>query len=174
MGESARPDGISERSIHDARGSFFVRWPFGLAGLGLLLVLSLLGVFGARGTIVARGDDIDLVIEGPVRIRNGNFFETSLTVDIRRNVRDLVVRVDPNVWYEITVNSLRPEPTEYEFREGSYELHFGDFETGESLIVVFDAQVNSGRRPSTNAGTIALADGDEVLVTADYALEVLP
>ena len=52
---------------------------------GLLLVLALLGVFGARGTIVARGDDIDLVIEGPVRIRNGNFFETSLTVDIRRN-----------------------------------------------------------------------------------------
>ncbi len=174
MGESARPDGISERNIHDAHGSFFVRWPFGLAGLGLLLLLALLGVFGAKGRIVASGDGIDLVVEGPARIRNGNFYETRLAIDIRRNIRDLVVLVEEDIWHEMTVNSTRPEPSEYGFRDGAYELHFGRFEAGENLVIVFDAQVNSGRRPGTNAGTITLADGDAVLVTADYALEVLP
>lgn len=174
MRESDRPDGITKRNIHDARGSFFVRWPFDLAALGLLLVLAFLGVFGSSGTFVAEGGDVGLVIEGPVRIRNGNFYETRLRIDIRRNVRDLVVLVDENVWHEMTVNSTRPEPSEYGFRDGAFELHFGEFEAGENLAIVFDAQVNSGRWPGTNAGTIALADGDEVLATADYALEVLP
>lgn len=174
MNKSAWPDGIDHHHVHDARGSLFVRWPFSLSALGALLVLALAGVFGADSRISGTGDDVSLVVEGPVRIRNGNFYDTLLTVNTGRDIRDLVLRVGKDIWYEVTVNTVLPEPSEYGFRDGSFELRFGELHADETLVVKISAQVNSGRKPSTNAGKIALADGDVILATVDYAMEVLP
>lgn len=174
MDESARPDGIEHHHVHEARGSLFVRWPFSLAGLGALLVLAFMGVFGADGRLDGAGDGVSLAVQGPVRIRNGSFYDTILTVETRRDIRELVLMVDKDAWYEVTVNTLLPEPSEYGFHDGSYELRFGRLPAGDSLVVKISAQINSGRQPSTNAGQIAVADGDVVLTRVDYRLEVLP
>ena len=174
MNQSVRPDGIEHHHVHEARGSLLARWPFSLAGLGALLLLALVGVFGADARITGTGDDVSLVVDGPIRIRNGNFYDTVLTVETRRDIRDLVVLIDKNIWYQVTVNTVLPEPSEYGFHNGSFELRFGTLSAGDSLVVKISAQINSGRKPSTNAGKIALADDDDVLATVDYAMEVLP
>lgn len=174
MNDPARPDGIEPHHIHEAHGSLLVRWPFNLAGLAILLALAFVGVFGTAARIVGKGDRVSLAVEGPVRIRNGNFYETVLTVETRRDIRDLVILIDKAIWYEVTVNTILPEPSEQGFHDGSFELHFGRLAADDKLVVKFSAQINSGRRPSTNAGKIAVADGDIVLATVDYAMEVLP
>jgi hypothetical protein len=174
MDESTRPEGIEHRHIHDARGSLFARWPFSLVCLGALLAVALAGGFGADARLTGTGNDVALTLDGPIRIRNGNFYDTVLTVETGRDIRDLVVLVDQDVWYEVTVNTVLPEPSEYGFRDGFFELRFGRLSAGDSLVLKISAQINSGRNPSTNAGQIALADGDVVLATIDYALEVLP
>jgi hypothetical protein len=174
MDGSAQPDGIEGHHIHEARGSLLVRWPFSLAGLGTLLLLALLGLFGTDARLAATGNGVSLVVQGPVRIRNGNFYDTILTVETLRAVEDLIVRVDKEVWHEVTVNTVLPEPSEYGFGDGAYELRFGSFPAGKFLVVKISAQINSGRKPSTNAGKIAVADGSVVLAAVDYTMKVLP
>ena len=174
-GAPAPPDGIEPRDNHNAPGSWLARWPFNLAVLGFVLLLAFVGVFGASARLTAVGDGVSLVVEAPIRIRNGNFYETVLTVSAtRRDIRDAVVLIDQNIWYQVTVNAVLPEPSEYGFRDGAFELRFGRLSAGDTLVVKISAQLNSGRKPSTNAGRIALADGDVVLATVDYAMEVLP
>ncbi len=171
--EPVRPDGIAPRDIHHS--SLLSRWPFDLAALGVVLLLAFVGVFGANARLNAVGDGVSLAVHAPVRIRNGNFYETVLTVNAPgREIQDLVIRVDRDVFYQVTVNAILPEPSEYTFRDGAYELRFGSLPAGGVLVVQISAQLNSGRKPSTNAGQISVADGDVVLTTVDYAMEVLP
>jgi hypothetical protein len=172
--QSALPDGIEPHHIHEAHGSLLVRWPLDVCGLGALLLLAFLGVFGVDAKLAGTGAGVSLVIEGPARIRNGNVFDTALTIETQRQIRDLIVLVDEAVWYEVTLNTVLPEPEQYGFRDGAFELRFGELESGERLLIKISAQINSGRSPSTNAGKIAIADGDDILTALDYSLEVLP
>jgi hypothetical protein len=174
LSELSRPDGIEQAHIHEAHHSVFRRWPFTLVSLSALMILALLGAFGSDVRITEAGDRVELTVDGPGRIRNGCFFETLLVVDTRRDIRDLVFLVDKDIWYEVTVNTVLPEPSEYGYRNGSFELRFGRLEADKSLVIKVAAQINSGRRASTNEGNITLADGDAVLATIHYAMEVLP
>ena len=174
MLELPRPDGIQPKHIHDARGSRLRRWPVGLVGLGILLALSFFGVFGAGARIVATGDKVKLILDSPSHIRNGMFFETVITIETERDLRDAVILVDKELWREVTVNTILPEPTEHGFRDGAFEFRYGPLSADERLVVKVALQINSGHRPSANEGSVALADGDAILTTLNYAMEVLP
>jgi hypothetical protein len=174
MDELTRPDGIEPKHIHEARGSFVRRWPFGLAGLGLLLGLAFFGAYGEQGRTTGSGSDVSFSVDGPHRIRNGEFFEMVLDVAARREIRDLVILVGADVWRDVTVNTLMPDPSEHGFRNGSFEFRFGALGAGETFRFKVDAQVNPSHTPSANKGTIQIADGDATLATVNYAMEVLP
>jgi len=174
MLESPRPDGIEPKHIHDARGSRLRRWPVGLVGLGVLLALSFFGVFGAGARMVATGEQVELIVDSPSHIRNGMFFETVITIETERDLRDAVILVDKDLWREVTVNTILPEPTEYGFREDAFEFRYGPLTAEERLVIKVALQVNSGHGPSANQGSVALADGDAILATLNYAMEVLP
>ena len=174
MNDLVRPEGIEPHHVHQAGGSLFRRWPFGLGGLGVLLGLAVFGVYGADARLTGAGNEVELVVEGPRRIRNGEFFEMVITIAAERDVRDLVILIDEELWRDLTVNTLLPDPSGHGFREGSFEFRFGTLNAGERLLVKVDGQINPSHAPSTNAGTIALANGDAVLATVNYTMEVLP
>ena len=78
--DEAPPDGIEHKHIHEAHGSRLRRWPFGLFGLSLLLVLAFFGTYGGYTTLGASGNDVRFTVDAPDRIRNGEFFEMRIRV----------------------------------------------------------------------------------------------
>jgi hypothetical protein len=174
MDELRRPEGIERKHVHEAGGSIFRRWPFGLGGLAIVLAPAFLGVYGSDARLSHDGSGVHLEVDGPGRARNGEFFELVLNVEAQRDVRDVVVLIGADLLRDVTVNTLLPDPSEHGFRDGSYEFHFADLAAGESLEVKLDAQINPAHTPTANQGTIAVADGETVLAEVFYVMEVLP
>ena len=174
MDGRARPQGIEHKHIHEAGGSIFRRWPFGLAALALVLAPAFFGVYGSKATLADAGNDVRFSVKGPQRIRNGEFFEMIVTIEAQRRIEDAVVLVGASLFRDMTINTLLPDPSEHGFRSGSLEFRFGALGAGETLQVKLDGQVNPGHTPSANKGSIAVADGETTLATVGYALEVLP
>lgn len=175
MADLERPEGIERRHIHEAGGRWWQQAPIGLIGLGLLLAASFLGLLGTEKDLSDSGDSVDLTVDAPVRIRNGEFYEMTFTIAATRDISDLVLLVDPEVWTDATVNTFIPAPVEEGIREGAFEFTFGPLEAGATLVVKVDAQINPDHAPSANRGTIAVADGDgPPLASIEYAMEVLP
>jgi hypothetical protein len=174
MDDLARPEGIEHRHIHAASGSIFRRWPFGLGGLAIVLVPAFFGVYGNDATLEADASEVRFTVEGPARIRNGEFFEITVAVEAKQNIEDLVMLVGSGLLRDVTVNTLLPDPSEHGFRDDSFEFRFGPLNAGERLQVKIDSQINPDHTPSVNGDTIAVADSEEVLATVDYAIEVLP
>lgn len=174
MNQPAEPEGIEHKHIHEAKGSIFRRWPFGLAALAVVLSPAFFGVYGSNATLAGTGTDLEFAVEGPRRIRNGEFFEITVNVDAREDLEDVVVLIGASLFRDMTINTLLPDPSEHGFRNGSFEFHFGPLVAGESLQVKVDGQVNPAHTPSANRGVIAVADGETVKAKVDYAVEVLP
>jgi hypothetical protein len=174
MDDLPRPGGIEHKHIHEASGSIFRRWPFGLGGLAIVLAPAFFGVYGSDTKLIGAGNGVQLEVEGPGRARNGEFFELVLKVEAQRDVQDLVVLIGADLLRDVTVNTFLPDPSDYGFRDGSYELRFGRLAAGEGLEVKLDAQINPGHTASANEDTIAIADGESVLANVFYVMEVLP
>lgn len=175
MREDARtPEGIERRHIENAAGARLHNLPVGLIGLGALLALSAFGLFGSEAPREAAHDVAALRVDGPIRLRNGEFFEMTVTVDAREALDNLVVAVDEPVWQDITVNTFFPAPESETFSDGAFEFEFGPVEAGSTFVVKIDCQVNPDHAPSANVGTIRIADGDDPITEVDYTLEVLP
>jgi hypothetical protein len=174
MDDLPRPEGIEPEHIHEASGSILRRGPFGLGLLAVVLAPALFGVYGSDTRLTASGDGVLLEVDGPDRARNGEFFEVVVSVEARRNIENLVVMIGSNLWRDVTVNTLLPDPSEHGFRNGAYELRFGEISEGERLEVKIDAQINPAHSASANRDTIAVADGDSVLAKIFYEMRVLP
>ncbi|MGH2428853.1 MAG: hypothetical protein ACRDGV_08210 [Candidatus Limnocylindria bacterium] len=174
MNDLGAPEGIERRHIHESGGSRLQRMPIGLLGLGVLLAASVLGLFGSEARRTVAGDGIGLQVAGPERIRNGEFFEMVVTAEAERAIADLVLRIDDEIWRDVTVNTLIPAATDEGYRDGAFEFRFGPLEAGSRFIVKIDGQINPDHGPSANNGPISLGDADDVLVTVNYAMEVLP
>lgn len=170
----ALPEGIEKRHIHEAGGSFRHQWPVGMLGLGVLLLASVLGWFGTEEQLTAAASEVQLSVDGPSRIRNGEFFELLITIETDRPIGDLTLVIDEDVWRDTTVNTFIPAASEENFEDGAFTFAFGPFEPGSQLSIKVDGQVNPDHTPSANRGPIAVADGDEPLVELDYVMEVLP
>lgn len=175
MREDARtPEGIERRHIENAAGTRLHNVPVGLIGLAALLALSAFGFFGSEAPREATDDVATLRVDGPIRLRNGEFFEMTVTVDARQAIDNLVVAVDEPVWQDITVNTFFPAPEAETFAEGAFEFEFGPVEAGSTFVVKIDCQVNPDHAPSPNVGMIRISDGDEPITEVEYTLEVLP
>ncbi|HZD51440.1 MAG TPA: hypothetical protein VE175_00200 [Woeseiaceae bacterium] len=172
MDDTTRPDGIEHRHIHEAHGTRLHAWPTGLAILAL--AIAVFGVFGRRDTVTAEGDRVRLSVEGPSRIRSGELFEMLFTIETDREIRDAVLSVGPEIWHEVTINTVIPEPTEESFSDGSFEFHFGALRPGSRLLVKVDAQINPVYPPGNNEAVVALIDGPATLVALDYSMRVYP
>lgn len=173
MGDLARPEGIEPRHIHEASGSPAGQL-FGVAGLALVLGLAFFGFYGADARRTASAGGVELAVDGPGRIRSGEFFEMSISVATTRDIANLVVVIDADLWRDVTVNTLLPDPAGHAFRDDAYEFRFGDLDAGENLQIKIDGQINPSLAPPADEGEISVGDGDAVLAAVTYAMEVLP
>jgi hypothetical protein len=174
MDDPPRPEGIEHQHLHEAKGSIVRRGPFGLMGLAAVLLPAFFGVYGGDVKRVGSGDNVHLIVEGPDRARNGEFFEMNIRIQASGGIGDLVVLIGADLLHQVTINTLLPDPSEHGFRNGSFEFRFGPLDAGENLQVKLDGQINPGHGPTANEDTIAVADGERVLTTVNYAMEVLP
>jgi hypothetical protein len=174
MDENGTPEGIERRHIHEARGGWMQNWPVGLVGLGVLLALSVLGVFGSEASRVAAGEGAELTVHAPRNIRNGEFFEMVMTIRAEEAIEDVTLLVGTEVWRDVTVNTFIPAPTEETSQDGTFSFTFGPLEAGSELTVKVDCQINPDHAPAPNRGEITLADGDEAVASVDFVMEVLP
>lgn len=173
MNEVTRPDGIEPRHIHDAHGSGVRTWG-AVVLLGIVLVVALAGFLGSRTTLSAAERGVTLTIAGPERIRSGEFFEMLFTIETEREIRDAVLSVDAEVWHDMTINTMIPQPAEEGFEEGSFQFHYGALPPGTRLLVKVDGQVNPDYPPGPNRGAIEVTDGPATLASIDYRIMVLP
>ncbi|HET6630476.1 MAG TPA: hypothetical protein VFG91_11935 [Woeseiaceae bacterium] len=173
MNEVTRPEGIEPRHIHEAHGSGIMTWG-GVVLLGVLLIVALCGVFGKTTTLADAGEGVKLTIEGPKRIRSGEYFEMMFTIETEREIKDAVLSVDADVWHDFTVNTMIPAATEEGFENGSFDFHYGALPPGTRLLVKVDGQVNPRYPPGPNQGAIEVTDGPATLASIDYTIMVFP
>lgn len=173
MNEDSRPDGIEPRHIHEAHGSGFMTWG-GAVLLGMLLIVAFFGVFGSNTTLSEPGEGVKLTIEGPRRIRSGEYFEMMFTIEAEREIRDAVLSIDAGIWHDLTINTMIPMATEEGFQDGSFDFHYGALPAGTRLLVKVDGQVNPRYPPGPNQGAIEVTDGPATLASVDYRIMVLP
>lgn len=173
MSDIQRPDGIEERHIH-AAGTRLHAWPSGLVLFTLIILVGLSGALGKREFLTAGEAGVRLSVEGPTRIRSGEFFEMLFTIETGREIRDAVLSVDPAIWHDVTINTMIPQPTEESFEGGAFRFHFGALTPGSSLLVKVDAQVNPTYPPGANRGAIEIIDGAATLASVPYEMKVLP
>jgi hypothetical protein len=145
-----------------------------------LLVLGTLVVWGASGFAGSRNQDhavdtaaLALRVSMPIRARNGEIYETRVTVAARERIGKLVIGVSPALWRDTTVNSLVPAPAEEAHHDGLFRFTYGEVEAGKTFEAKFDLQINSSRIGSER-GVMAVFDGDRKLADLPLQLRVLP
>jgi hypothetical protein len=171
----SRPDGLEDGPVR--RASVFHRHasPISLVILGGLLVAALAGAFGGGHApiSVAETDAAKLVVATPGIARNGEFYETRITITPKRPVKDLVLAVSPSLWRDITQNAMIPQASDEKFEDGLYRFSYGAAKTGEAVHVQMDFQINPALF-GANHGTVSVFDGDRLLARMPVSMKVRP
>lgn len=170
-----RPDGIAPSQITEVPSRFgYAARLLSLVVLGTVMALGLSGVLGGRDTLLrAAGDGVEVSVQTPQVIRNGQFFETTLQVTAQRDIETLVLRIPPALWRDFTVNSAVPAAAEEGFHDGDYAFTFDRLKAGDRFETKFDLQINpdaAGHR----AGDIGVFDGERRLAAVPVQIRVLP
>ena len=140
-----------------------------------IVALALTGVAGggAAPRLSVAGNGARLETEIPDRLRSGLIFESRIAVVADRPLSDVTIGISPEVWRQITVNTVSPEPESEGFKDGEFRLHFGPLKAGERIEVRLEAQVNPGRW-GVAEGMISIRDDETLLVSRPQQMWVFP
>jgi len=149
--------------------------PISILLLGGLLVATGLGLTGGQPSppIMADFGAARLVVKTPTTIRNGEFFETDLTLTAQAPMADAVIAVSPALWHDMTVNTMIPAPAKESFEDGHFHFSYGPLAPGESVHVKIDGQINPPLFAGTS-GEIAVFDGSRRIGAMPLRIKVLP
>ena len=168
------PDGIVERDIAEKRGIRRRESAIALVALTLVVLGSLVGVFGRPDSArIATNERAELEVFGPSLIRNGEFFEMRFRVRAAETLSNAVIGIDEGVWEDITVNTIIPGPVEETHQDGQFRFTLGEVTAGSEFLLKVDLQINPDF-VGENEGQIALFDSDEQITSLEYELGVLP
>ena len=172
------------RTYPDGLGLEHIGWPTGwgrmwrfvpLLLLALLLGLALSGAFGGGQEEAMRWSNrlVSLDLRQPAPMRNGEMFETRLTITPRVATGDLVLALSPGLWRDMTINSFHPEAASADYQAGLFRFSYGPRPAGKPLVIILDGQVNPQLRGGTT-GDVAIYDGERRLMAAVVKMQVLP
>lgn len=168
------PDGIGDEHARPTAGWRRHASPLSLAVFGAVIALSLFGVLGHERDWRAEANGVSLEVHAPETIRNGEFFETRISVASEdRRIDELVIGIDQALWEDITVNTMIPAATDEESVDGAFRFTFAELEPGTEFLLKFDLQVNPDI-VGGNEGRVTVYDGDELLVETMVSMAVLP
>ena len=165
--EDAKP---AHQRIWDRHAS-----PISILILGSLLLAAILGFAGGQPSPPHTADFgvARLTVKTPLIIRNGEFFETDVTLTAETPLDDAVIAVTPALWHDMTVNTMIPAPAEESFEDGYFHFSYGPLDAGERLHVKIDGQINPPLFAGTR-GEIAVYDGDRRVGAMPLRIKVLP
>lgn len=168
------PEGLKDANLPDRQGNGHAS-PRALLVLGLIMALAMSGLLGGvpKPTVVAETPSVRLEVDAPQVLRNGEFFETQITVVPRRGFDELSVGVTPSWWRDITINTFIPAPAEESYQGGAFRFSFGPAEAGEPLVVKIDGQINPSLLRGTR-GRVIVYDGETPVASLPVELRVLP
>lgn len=174
MASAPLPDGLSDRNSRRGRAARHANL-VSLLLLGGILLAALLGVFGGDRSELrsAAAPEARLTVHTPTTLRSGLFFETRITVTARRNLDDAVIAIPPDLWRDMTINTVEPVPGEESYSDGALRFAYGPLAANEVLRIKIDGQINP---PLVfgNSGEIALYDGDRRIAAIPIQITVLP
>ena len=166
-------EGVSEKSgarIWNRHAS-----PISILVLGAILLAAGLGLTGGQPSSprTAQFGEAELTIKTPATIRNGEFFETDITIVASAPLGDVTIAVSPSLWRDMTINTMIPAPSEEKFEQGQFRFVYGPLDAGESLRVKIDGQINPPLFAGTS-GEIGLIDGHRRIGSMPLQIRVLP
>jgi hypothetical protein len=173
---SSPPDGITLEQNRDLDG--WKRSPWWRRALmccvAVLPVLALLNVFGQDpSTTSAASPEAGLTVTAPTRLRGGLIFQVKVSVTAHREIGQLQVAFDEGWFESMSVNSIDPEPSNENSRDGDLVLSYGGLPAGKRLVFWIYFQVNP-----TNVGkrreNVELEDGSRVLAQVHRSLTIFP
>ena len=168
---SALPEGLDAR--HDTKRGVHAS-VVSLVLLGALMAWGLSGRAGNHAErLAARNADVAFEVVTPGWIRAGEIYEQKIRITALRPIRQLGLAVTPELWREVTVNGLMPEPESQEQSGRDWRFTWKALDAGTTFELKVDAQVNPslwGR----NEGRMAVLDGDRELASVPVAMNVLP
>ena len=148
---------------------------FSLAVLLGVMLVGISGLLAGAPTDPRSGDfaDARLTVTVPATMRNGQFFEMRLLVEAHRPIDKLVIALPPQLWRDLTINTMVPAASEEAFEDGAFRFDYGKLEAGKALVVKVDGQINP---PLTwgNRGEIAIYDDDRRIGAVPVHVTVLP
>ncbi|RYZ13353.1 MAG: hypothetical protein EOO24_00335 [Comamonadaceae bacterium] len=168
------PDGIGEPHLND--GGKLTRHASPISLFILTAVVSL----GASGLLgrpwpepsVQEGD-ARLTIEMPVTVRTGDFYETRIRVHAHRAIDKLQIEISPELWREVTVNSMVPAPSSESHGGDAFRFEFDALEPDKDFLLKISTQINP-RLSGSLVGPIRVLDDGRVLSETVRQLRVLP
>jgi hypothetical protein len=167
------PEGISARHASAGANRHASWWR--LAPLALVVVAALSGWLGGAPASTRRVTSAaaTFAVTTPDRLRNGMLFETRISAVAKRGIGDAVIAIPAEMWRDVTINGVVPEPVDEEFAGGEFRLHFGPLGAGKTLGLKIDGQLNPPRF-STTSGRLRLLDGEAELAALPLSLKVIP
>ncbi len=165
------PDGISKE--HETSSRRANPWPLLL--LTAIMAAGLAGLFVGQPGIVRRdaNDAVSMQVSTPETLRNGMAFETIVEITPHRKIDNLVIAVSDGIWREMTINTMIPAAAEENHKGGFHRFAFGPTESGETMRVKIDGQINPPLFAGTS-GEIAVLDGETGLASVPVEVKVLP
>src|SRR3546814_3091841 len=111
--------------------------PISILILGSLLLAAVLGFAGGQPSPPRTADfgEARLTVKTPLIIRNGEFFETDLTLTAEAPLGDAVIAVTPSLWHAMTVNTMILAPAEESFESGYLRFSYVQLDAGACLHV---------------------------------------
>ena len=171
---SIRPDGIDADQVERGRDPRSGSSVLSLVVLGLVVAIGLCGLAGERSVDLAVDNAAGrLELRVPSIVRSGNVIETRLHFVARQPVAKLVVAIEPELWRQITTNSIEPAAASEEFSDGMLRLSFDKLEAGQAFDLQFAQQINPALF-GTNRGRIVVLDEQRQLAELAIELRVLP
>ena len=167
------PDGIEGRHTGHHRNIVVSALP--LLGLAAILAAALLGLFGGTGAneFHSDGPEGELSARVPSTLRSGIFFEMEIAVQARRDIKEATIAVSPELWRNVTINTVLPQASKETFKGGLLHLGYGLLRAGESIEIRIDGQINPNLFLG-NHGQIAFFNGNRKLLTIPVHFTVLP
>jgi hypothetical protein len=172
-GTAAFPDGIAGEHVAQRTGWRQHASPLALVVFGSVIVLGMAGVLGHERDWSAEGEGATLRVHAPEVTRNGEFFETRITVEAVEAIEEMAIGVDQALWEDMTVNTMIPAATEELSEDGEFRFTFGSIAAGTTFAFKVDLQVNPDI-VGGNQGVLTAYDGETPIASIDMGIMVLP
>lgn len=169
------PDGLHSGHAQPRSALHRHASPISILLLGTFLGIALTGWLGGRMPAPSLNDGpaAEMTISTPDIVRNGIFFEVTIDVLAKRDIADLVLAVQPELWRRQTQNSMLPAAADETYGDGGFRYSYGPLGAGEALHVKADFQINPDLLWGTS-GDITLFDGPSELLRQSLTLKVWP